>query len=119
MNGVFFHFSETATWHLTALQHDPKLSSWPLSTKRTDVLPQYLVKSRSRKIGVQTFAIALQFDRHLGSSAAEMPVKFQSNTIIMTSNLCPLLETLLVCYHSNAQPSCPATQLNLDTLYFN
>ena len=28
--------------------------------------------------------VALKFDRHLGSSAAEMPVKFQSNMIIIT-----------------------------------
>ena len=28
-----------------------------------------------------------KFDRHLGSSAAEMPVKFQSDTTILTSNL--------------------------------
>ena len=31
--------------------------------------------------------IALKFDRHLGSSAAEMPVKLQRDTIIITSNL--------------------------------
>ena len=52
-----------------------------------DVLPQDLVKSRSREIRIQTFPIALKFDRHLGSSAGKMPVKFQSDTIIKTSNL--------------------------------
>ena len=57
----------------------------PLFTKRTDVLLQEPVKSRSRKIRVQTFPIALQFDRHHGSSAAEMPVKFLSDTIITTN----------------------------------
>ena len=31
--------------------------------------------------------IALKFDRPLGSSAAEMPVKFQNDTVIRTSNL--------------------------------
>ena len=63
--------------------------SWPLLlfTKRTDVLPQYLVKSRSREIRVYTFPIALKFNRHFGSSVAEMPVKFQSDTNIITSNL--------------------------------
>ena len=46
-----------------------------------------LVKSRSREIRVSTFPIALKFDRHIGSSATEMPVTFQSDTIITTSNL--------------------------------
>ena len=48
----------------------------PLFTKQTDVLLQDLVKSRSYEIQVETFQIALKFDRHLCSSAAEMPVKF-------------------------------------------
>ena len=30
---------------------------------------------------------ALKFDRHLGSCAADMHLKFQSDTIIITSNL--------------------------------
>ena len=59
----------------------------PLFTKQTDVLPQDLVKFRGREIPVQTVSIALKFDRHLDSSAAEMPVKFQSDAIIITSNL--------------------------------
>ena len=42
-----------------------------LFTKRTDVLPQDLAKSRSREIRIWTFPIALKFDRHLGSTAAE------------------------------------------------
>ena len=58
----------------------------PLYTKQTDVLPQDLVKSRSHKIRVKTLPIALKSDRHLGSSAAEIPVKFQSDT----SNLAAL-----------------------------
>ena len=41
-------------------------ASGPLVTKWTDVLPQDLVKSRSRKIQVYTF---LKFDRHIGNSA--------------------------------------------------
>ena len=48
----------------------------PLFTKRTDVLPQDLVKSPSREIGCYNDLIALTFDRYLGSSAAELPVKF-------------------------------------------
>ena len=35
----------------------------------------------------ETFQIALKFDRHLGSNAAEKFVKFQSDVIIITSNL--------------------------------
>ena len=59
----------------------------PLFTKRTDVLPQDLMKSRNREIRIQTFPIALKFDKHIGSSAAEMPVKLQSDTTIMSCNL--------------------------------
>ena len=62
-------------------------STGPLFIKRTGVLSQDLVKSRSREIRVKTFPSALKFDRHLGSSAAEMPTKFQSDTIIATSSL--------------------------------
>ena len=54
-----------------------------LFTKRMDVLPQ---NSKPRDSGY-TLPIALKFDRHLGSSAAEMPVKFQRDAIIMTSTL--------------------------------
>ena len=64
--------------------------SGPPFTKRTDVLPQDRVTSRGRDIRVYTFPIAVKFDRHLGSSAAEMPIKFQSDTIITTSNLAAL-----------------------------
>ena len=35
--------------------------------------------SRSREIGCYDYRITLKFDRHLDSSAAEMPVKFQSD----------------------------------------
>ena len=61
--------------------------TWPLITKRTDVLPQYHVKSRSLYIRVNTFPIALKFNKHLGSSSVAIPVKFQSDKITMTSNL--------------------------------
>ena len=65
----------------------PVLEPGPLCTKRQHVLPQNLVKSRSHEIPVYTFPITLKFNRHLGSSTAEKPVKFQSDTIIITSNL--------------------------------
>ena len=37
------------------------------------------MKSLSREISSLNYRIALKFDRHIGSSAAEVPVKFQSN----------------------------------------
>ena len=61
--------------------------SGPPFTKRTDALPQDLVKFRSREIPVSTSLITLQFDRDIDSIAAKMPVKFYSDTIIMTYNL--------------------------------
>ena len=70
--------------HIIRISHNP---SGPLFTKRTDVLPEDLAKSRTREIRVETFPITLKFDRHLGSGAAEMAVKFQSDTIIITPNL--------------------------------
>ena len=45
------------------------------------------VKSRSREIGGLNFHIALKFDRHIGSNAAEVPVKFQSDRAILNTNL--------------------------------
>ena len=53
-----------------------------LFNKQTDVLPQDLVKSRSREVGYCNDRIALKFD----SSAAEMPVKFQSDWISPNQN---------------------------------
>ena len=58
----------------------------PLFTKRTDFLPQDLVKSRSREILVYSFPVALKFDKQLGSSAAEMPVKFQGVEVVKSTN---------------------------------
>ena len=57
----------------------------PLFTLFTEVLPQDLVKSRNPENQVQTYQIVMKFDRHLGSSAAVMPVKFKSDAIIITS----------------------------------
>ena len=48
-------------------------------SRRTDVLPHDLGKSRSREIGCYNDHIALNFDRHIGSVAAEVPVKFRSD----------------------------------------
>ena len=52
-----------------------------------DVLPQDLAKSPNQDIRIKTSKVALKFKRHIDSSAAEMPYKFQSDTIIITSNL--------------------------------
>ena len=46
------------------------MRTMPLFTKRTIVLPQNPVKSRSRKIGCYNDRIALKFNRHLGCTAA-------------------------------------------------
>ena len=50
-----------------------------LFTKKYVLLPPNLVKSRSREIGCSIDSIALKFDRHLGSAAAEVLVKFPSD----------------------------------------
>ena len=42
---------------------------------------------RLNKIVSLNYSIALQFDRHIGSTAAEMPVKFQSDRTILNTNL--------------------------------
>ena len=52
----------------------------PLFTKWTEVLPKVVVR-------LYTFPIALKFDWHIGSSAADMPAKLQSDKIIITPNL--------------------------------
>ena len=54
---------------------------------RKDVFSQDLVKSRSHEIGTLNCHIALKFDRHIGSNAAEVPVKFQSDRTILNTNL--------------------------------
>ena len=48
------------------------------------------MKSRSHEIGSSNYRIALKFDRHFGSPAAEVPVKFQSNRMILNTNLAAL-----------------------------
>ena len=54
---------------------------------RKDVFPSDLVKSRSHEIGTLNCRIALKFDWHVGSSAAEVPVKFHSDRTILNTNL--------------------------------
>ena len=45
----------------------------------SNVLPPNFLESRSREIGCYNDCIVLLFDRHIGSAAADVPVKFQSD----------------------------------------
>ena len=45
------------------------------------------ISSRRHEIRILTFPIALTFDRHIGSSVVEMPVKLYSVRIIITFNI--------------------------------
>ena len=45
------------------------------------------MKSRSREIGSLNYRLALEFDGRIGSSAADVPVKFQSDRTILSTNL--------------------------------
>ena len=49
------------------------------------------MKSRSREIGRLNYRIAMKFDRHISSSAAEVPVKFQSDRTILNTSY-PILK---------------------------
>ena len=49
-----------------------------------------LLKSRSREIGNLNYHITLKFDRHVDSTAAEVPVKFRSDRTILNTNLTAL-----------------------------
>ena len=62
-------------------------TSGPIFTKRTDILQQDLMKSQNHGIGCYNIRIAPTFERHLGSAAAHVPVKFQSNGKIINPNL--------------------------------
>ena len=73
--------------------------AWAYSEQETENKPwapsQYpkrrdLVKSRSHEIGTLNCRITLKFDRHIGSTAAEVPVKFQSDRTILNTNLAAL-----------------------------
>ena len=59
-----------------------------VSINKTDgrLTVRYVEASKLRGSGLG-FPIALKFDRHIDSSAVEMPVKFQSDTIMIPSKL--------------------------------
>ena len=54
---------------------------------REDVSSPNPVKSRSREIECYNDRFAMKFDRHLGSAAAVLPVKFQSDWKSLNPNL--------------------------------
>ena len=56
-------------------RQDPGL----LFARRWDVVPPNLLKSRSRELSCCNDRSVLKFDRHLGSAAAEVLAKFQSD----------------------------------------
>ena len=62
----------------------------PLFTKRTDVLPQDVMKSRSREIGCYNDRVTLIFDRHPDSAAAKGPDKFRGEWKSWNPNLAAL-----------------------------
>ena len=77
----------------------------PLFTKRTHVLPQDPAKCRSCEFGCYNYRIAQKCNSHLGSAAADVPVKSQSDWIrlnpklaasrlheILRQDVCPLTE---------------------------
>ena len=54
---------------------------------RLNVLLQDLAKSRSREIGDLNYRIAMKFGGHVGSTAADVPVEFQSDRVILKTKL--------------------------------
>ena len=58
-----------------------------LVTKRQNVLPSNLTKSRSREIGCCNGRNAPNFHRHFGNAAVGVPVKFQSDWKSLNPNL--------------------------------
>ena len=79
MNLQFGDLLQTFDWNVMP-------SRWPWASKRTDVLPSNLVKFRSLDIGCHNYRIVLKFDRHLGTDAADVPAKFQSDCNNVNSN---------------------------------
>ena len=48
------------------------------------------MKPRGNEIGSLNYCIMLKFNRHIGSTATDVPVKFQSNRKILNTNLAAL-----------------------------
>ena len=80
-------------WNVASPELPPVTIAWdrrwpgPVYTKRTNVLPPTLANSRGSEIGSYNGRISLKFNRHLGSTAAEVPVKFQSDQKSLNPNI--------------------------------
>ena len=60
----------------------------PNATRALSQYPKRRLFVRSRKVfGTLNCCIALKFGSHIGSNAAEVPVKFQSDRTILNTNL--------------------------------
>ena len=62
------------------------------NTRAPSQFPKIRLSVRFRKVskprdGTLNCRIALKFDRHIGSTAAEVPFKFQSDRTILNTNL--------------------------------
>ena len=58
----------------------------PATEYKSDSVPLF-TKSQNHEIGCYNDCITLKFDSHLRSTAAEVPVKFQSDWKSLTGNL--------------------------------
>ena len=81
------HVQEKQPWRIcinVSYESTPR----PLSTKWTNVLPNVLSHGVSKtQYSYLEFSNRSDIDRHFDSSAAEMPVNSQSDTIIITCSL--------------------------------
>ena len=66
-----------SSWNKIGLNSDIKYASWCVKSPEIWLFIQRLIQ-----IPIQ-FPIVLKFDRHLGIIAAEIPVKFESDAIII------------------------------------
>ena len=84
--GMFAEVGVTPVWHYIPARWN-FVPSW---ASIHEAIGRLIARSREVSkppdLGLD-FPIALKFDRHLGSSPAEMPVKCQRDTIITTPNL--------------------------------
>ena len=79
-----------------------------------DVLSSDLMKPGSHNIGSLIYDITLKFGRHLSSTTAEVPVKFQSdctipNTNLMASRLCKILQWDVLSHTEMGAAEAPVT----------
>ena len=82
----YYHHLITFREHSKLPSKDRHTNPGTLFTKPTDVSSKYLVKSLTREIGCYIDRIALKFDRHLGSTDAEIHDSFQSDWRSLKTN---------------------------------